>query len=236
MRRERSHQNIFFSLSEIFGRYLLEASQIPWNCAKEIFKTIQDHHYDKKLGIFTCGREPVTEKHDSIPYIPASYHRIFMVLQILNLNKNDVFFDLGCGKGRVLFCATSFQLKKIVGVELRQALVENARENYQHLKLKKTPVIIIQTDAARANLDEGTAFFMYDPFGYETLEQVLQNLEESLRRFPRQIKIAYVNARYRERLDALPWLKAHGEIGDSLIFTWSHRAEITTETVPSLQP
>ena len=47
-------------------------------------------------------------------------------MNYLKLDANDVFVDLGCGKGRAVFLAAAQKLKKVIGVELRKELADIA--------------------------------------------------------------------------------------------------------------
>ena len=55
---------------------------------------------------------------------------------------------VGCGEGRPVCLAATRALKKVVGVELREGLVAAARANASKMRFKKTPIDIIQCDAA----------------------------------------------------------------------------------------
>ena len=69
----------------------------------------KDHFREKKLGINTVGNDPVkndvTFFKDSVIYVPTPYHVIKNMLESIALDPEDVFVDLGCGKGRVIFSA-----------------------------------------------------------------------------------------------------------------------------------
>jgi SAM-dependent methyltransferase len=53
------------------------------------------------------------------PFVPARKRVIGPLLQLLDLKPNDVFYDLGCGDGRIIIAvAQKFPQTKVVGVEL----------------------------------------------------------------------------------------------------------------------
>lgn len=173
---------------------------------------LQDHYYDKKFGIDTSfGRF----------HAPTSYRRIERMFDYLTLSPRDVFVDLGCGKGRVLFCAARRGIEKVVGVELEESLVSIARSNMSRLGARRFSVEIIHQDAAAYRMQDATVVFLYNPFNDNTLDKVMRNLKESLTAYPRPIRILYHNPRYHGMLNALKWLRYEGEISKTDIFVWS---------------
>jgi precorrin-6B methylase 2 len=197
-------------------------------CGRTIFETIADHYYEKKLGINTYGnyeeKEDTGIYGDEIAYIPTNYISLKKMLDYLQLDKNDVFIDLGCGKGRAIILVGTQKLKKIIGVELRKSMLDIAKKNLASVKINNTKIEIVHADAAEADLKEGTVYFMYKPFKWQTTKRVLENIKESLNSNPRPIRIIYINREeYGVMLDMADWLVAKGEIDNSGVFVWSNR-------------
>jgi len=79
---------------------------------------------------------------DATRYQPMPYHLLHTVLT--QINSDDVFVDLGCGKGRVLwFVGTRCKLKRIMGIEIVPELARSARKNMAKSRLL-TPVTIVE--------------------------------------------------------------------------------------------
>jgi tRNA A58 N-methylase Trm61 len=147
---------------------------------------------------------------DAKDSVPTVYSVLGHVLR--SIRPDDVFVDLGCGSGRVVcYVAGKMRLKKVIGVELMPKMVECAKQNVANAKLL-TPVDIVQGNAANANLGEGTAYYLYNPFGEETLRQVLANIHRSLAASPRTVRVLYYNPIFEEVLDACDWLTAEQTI------------------------
>jgi len=185
--------------------------------------------WDMKLGINTRGK--YTEKEeaslcaDEVKYFPTFYSYLKKMTNHLKMSDKDIFVDLGCGKGRAIFYVAATQkVKKIIGVELRGTLVENAKKNLNNLKLDKIDkdkIEILHCDAADFDAREGTIFFMYSPFGWQTLKHVLDNIKKSLETNPRPVRILFLRAsESKVLLDMTDWLVADGEIDKTNIFTW----------------
>src|SRR5687767_10057528 len=59
-------------------------------------------------GIHTDGR---------IPYVPSTWRNLPSALRHIPISDDDVFLDLGSGKGRVVLQAAKRPFKRVIGVE-----------------------------------------------------------------------------------------------------------------------
>ena len=184
--------------------------------------------YDRRLGIEvsgrTCNQCPDysldAEEHC---YQPTFYGRLEKMIRYLKPTAEDVFVDLGCGKGRVVFFVALQRLKKVIGVELNKELYTIARKNLANLRINKTPVRLVNIDAVNFDVRESTIFFMFNPFGYKTLEGILRNIKESLVINPRKIRIVYYAPRFDYLLDGQDWLIREGKIENDACLVWRNR-------------
>lgn len=175
------------------------------------FLSLYTLFWDWKLGVHTRGRfEDIITTEENYGYSTLSYKQIFIILKYLKIGANDVFYDLGCGRGRVLCAAQVFKPGRIVGVEINPKLAEIAKGNLEKMQEWKSPFEIIRSSAAECDFRDATIFYIYNPFGEELLGQVLQNIHKSLALNPRKIKIAYVHANFNERLEKCDWLVQTG--------------------------
>jgi hypothetical protein len=155
---------------------------------------VREHVNEKRLGIITpggadCAADP-TLFNDSHVCDATPYGSIERMLARLEFNGNDVFIDLGCGKGRVVCSvAARKKIKKVVGIEARKEIFALASENVNNLKIRMSPIAVVNADVATCDLSAGTIFYMFSPFGIATQTEVLKNIRESLRVNPRQVRI-----------------------------------------------
>jgi SAM-dependent methyltransferase len=181
-------------------------------------------YYDKKFGIKTAEDfGPQEDKNfdiDQVRYSPTFYGVLKQMVDYLKLKEKDVFVDLGCGKGRVVFWVALQKIKKAVGVEINKNLIEIARDNLLKLKLRNSPIDFVQADVVNFDLREGTVFFMFNPFGLETLEKVVNNIKDSLTTNPRKIRIIYYGPMYGNFLDKQDWLIREGKIVNQDCLVW----------------
>ncbi len=175
---------------------------------------IKAHYYDKKLGI---------ESIKGQGYRTSFYGRLEKMARYLKLEGSDVFVDLGCGEGRVVFFVALQKLKKVIGVEMNKDIIDIARKNLKNLKLRNSPIEFIHTDAAKYDIKEGTVFFMFNPFDAITLEKVLNNLRDSITANPRKIRIVYYAPVHQGLLDRQDWLIREGEIENKDCLVWRNR-------------
>jgi SAM-dependent methyltransferase len=86
--------------------------------------------------------------------------------------------DLGCGKGRVLLIAAERSFHRVIGVEVRAALVDVCRNNLTRFALRhpeRRAPEVVWGDASEIVLPAGTrVLYLYNPFPPGTLAAVLR--------------------------------------------------------------
>lgn len=197
---------------------------------KSLELLIKERHYEKKFGIETSTiyllKDNLSLYKDGEDYQPTPYKKLEKVVEYLKLSSDDVCADLGCGKGRVVFFFASQKVKKVIGVELVENLVNIAKKNLNNLQIKdRAAVEIIHGDVTKFNFEECTIFFLFNPFGYKTLEKVILNIKETLAANPRSIRILYYNPVHRKILDNEDWLILEGQVDKTNIFVWHNRLD-----------
>jgi len=106
---------------------------------------------------------------------------------------------------KVLLMALDYPFKKLHGVELSDKLVQEAEENLENYcaKKKKNHIASIYLGDARFYQIPPTAtvFFFYNPFTWSIFEHVAENIQESLRRHPRETRLIYINDLHWKELE-----------------------------------
>jgi SAM-dependent methyltransferase len=64
---------------------------------------------------------------EAIPFVPSPMIVVDRMLQLAEVRKDDVIYDLGCGDGRILIQAAKKYGARGVGVDMNPLLVEEAR-------------------------------------------------------------------------------------------------------------
>lgn len=156
----------------------------------------QEKAGDRLLGISAYApprRQKVTADVEVVHYEALNYRSIKEIARRLKLGSEDVVCDAGAGMGRVVCYFARQPIKQCIGLELDPALAEAARANIARMRNRRAAASVLTIDASSFDFSEVTALIMFNPFGAETMRQVLTRVSGSLRRKPRQFQIAYAN-------------------------------------------
>ena len=164
-----------------------------------------ERYWEKRLGVDTGGWIAV-ELDDGMLYEATPYLLLEDLLCFLDLQAHDVFLDLGCGKGRVTCMVARTAVGKVVGLEQEEAFLNQARKNISGISDLRAQVDFHHGLAQDFDFDTTTVAFLFNPFGADTLLEVLQLLEQSLQRNPRCLRIVYVNPVHEQVLHEAQWL------------------------------
>jgi len=133
-------------------------------------------------------------------YQGASYYILFKVFDLLPSDlKYKAIIDYGCGKGRALFVAEACGFKKLIGVDIAKELIEEAKNNELiYIKKNINSEFIFEFEDAIKYLIPADAetFYFFNPFGKQILQEVINNIKDSLIDHPRTIYCVYLNPIY----------------------------------------
>lgn len=172
-----------------------------------------DRWFDVRYGTDTSGIIEVEDldvtspnRQHAMRYEVTRAKPLKRLLQKLDLPKDGVFVDIGCGKGRVLMIAAEHGFQRIVGIEYSHELCEIARENLEifQKRLDRRPdVRVVETDVADYDIQpEENIFFMFNPFYTEILELIVWKIAKSLSEHPRRAWLVYLYPECRQAIDA----------------------------------
>jgi SAM-dependent methyltransferase len=108
------------------------------------------------------------------------------------------FVDVGCGKGRVVMLAARLPFRRVLGVEASPLHCRTARRNLARFRrageIRCPDVAIVEGDATQLVLPEDgpVAIFLYNPFQAVLAKLFAMVVDDSLRRAPRPLRVAYV--------------------------------------------
>jgi SAM-dependent methyltransferase len=135
---------------------------------------------------------------DSSPYIPVRPSRARAALGALPVQDHNAytFVDIGSGKGRMLLVAAEYPFRKIVGIEFAAELNDRAARNiasYRHYKQRCQEIEALRMDAVDFRFPDGNlVLYFFNPFGPATMQRLLDELEQSLDRNPRDVLVVTV--------------------------------------------
>jgi len=152
-------------------------------------ESLQGRIQDFLLNIETRGTAP-SDRHGAVYYATIAYPVIRSVLQRLNLQPDDTFIDVGCGKGRVLCLAARMQVARVIGVEYSPDLARMAERNLALLRGKLAPAEVAVTPAEEFDYSSATALYFFNPFEAEILDLVLGKMHAD--RGAKPLRLAFV--------------------------------------------
>ena len=172
---------------------------IGWK-ATGLRNRIVDRWWERKLGIDTKGFKDVNQP-DANRYATFAYSSIMKIIDHLDPRPDDVFVDIGSGKGRVVCCAAMRPAKRVIGIDIDRELCDIAQSNARRMRGRVAHIDIVNTGAQQFDYGDCNKFFLFNSFGPTTLKQVLQAISDSLANKPRSIDFAYVNPFHDQLLE-----------------------------------
>ena len=148
-----------------------------------------EHVYLDEFGLEGRGR---------VFYEGAAWLPLRRAIAPLRPGPQDVFVDIGSGKGQALIVAGRFRFGRVIGVELAEDLTKVARRNLDRArpKLSVNTFELVTSDAEEWEVpDDVSVVFMYCPFVGDAFTAVIDHLLESHDRNPRPLHLVY----------AFPW-------------------------------
>ena len=164
--------------------------------------------YFRRRGLWTTGSDPDMHGAGSgtelMGYVPTRWRSLRELFRNWPITSNDVLLDYGSGKGRtVVWAAANYRFRRIIGVELDKQLHVSGEANLARWNGRTLchEVELLQADATKYEVpDDVTIVFFGNPFVGTIFEKVVDKIQESLARNPRELTVLYYHARMHETL------------------------------------
>ena len=128
-----------------------------------------------------------------VPFITVPRTILPYIQKALNVEKNSVVYDLGCGDGRVLFYSAKLTPEaKYIGIENSFLPLLLARfSNWQRklFKKKNASIKIIDNDLFQQDLSSATRIFMY--LYPNLLDDLLPKFDRELKKGTRVVSVSF---------------------------------------------
>jgi SAM-dependent methyltransferase len=194
-------KQVLFSLREV-GFY---------KTLRFIAEAVYDLFFDMRYGTRTAGWTSLGNLQVAGPnrdrggdYHPSNVKPLERLFNTLDLPRDCSFVDFGCGKGRVLMVAMKYGFATVRGIEFAPSLCEVARRNMASLSRRNghiSNVEIICEDAVNYRVcSDDSVFYFFNPFDESLFLEVVSNIENSLKKYPRKMCMIYANPIHREYL------------------------------------
>ena len=169
-------------------------TQVSWPRLRwrHFLDRVVDPMIDRAVGMETAGFVSVEnlglERQVAFDYGVAGWRSLQVILKRGEVTATDVFADFGSGKGRVLYLASRYPFRRIIGIDLSPRMAEDARRN-----LRDQPrVQVVEANAAEWPVPDDLTFaFFHNPFPNAVFEAVTSHLVASLERRPRRFRLIY---------------------------------------------
>ena len=126
-----------------------------------------------------------------------------IIISKLNINKEDVFYDLGSGYGLVVIHFAQNTQAKGIGIEIVPDRVVESNKHKDRLKLEN--IYFKQGNVLDYDFSDGNIFLMFNPFTIETLKKVNEKLKKiSKQKF---IKLAILGTTCVDFFKSQEWLE-----------------------------
>jgi ribosomal protein L11 methylase PrmA len=105
------------------------------------------------------AQEAPTRRPDVI-YVPTPQEVVEAMLQVANVTKNDIVYDLGCGDGRIPVTAAKKYGARGIGIDIDPQRIKEANENVQKNGVADK-VKIMNADLFTTDISEATVVTLY---------------------------------------------------------------------------
>src|SRR4051794_11285716 len=132
---------------------------------------MKEYQYDKLLNIKTRGEQQGFNKSVHYHrYEPTPYAALEELFRHYNVKSNDYIVDFGCGKGRLNFYIHYFFAASVVGIEMNEALFQDAiqnRKSYTKKNNKEKIKFLCCLAEEYQVTDLDNRFYFFNPFSIQ---------------------------------------------------------------------
>jgi SAM-dependent methyltransferase len=146
------------------------AEMIAW--IESLPEDAREAAVEAQLGIDGDAGRSLPGEH-MLPYHASGVDPVLRALAEVPVRADDVFIDIGCGRGKVVLLAAIVTGARARGVDVQPELIERARAAAARLGIDAR---FECADAREADLADGTVFYFYTPFTGPVFAAVLARL------------------------------------------------------------
>jgi hypothetical protein len=177
-----SQGEIMGKLSKVFA----SASAIPGS--------MQSYMFDRLFGVSISVDSVTADYGENNGYGGSHWLPVRRVLRNLKPGPQDVFVDLGSGKGIVLLIAGRLPFRRVIGVDIDEELDRSAKENIERAagRLRAAEVTSVAASVLEWPVpDDLSVVYMFNPFTGKTFHEAMERIFDSYDRKPRELRIIY---------------------------------------------
>jgi len=128
-------------------------------------------------AISTREGSRVNLKKENLIYGETPYFSIYKILKYINPTKDDIFYDLGSGRGSVIFFINIYLKIRAIGIEIIPSFVKNS--NHIKAKLNLQNIEFLHGNFLDYDINDGTIFYIAGTcFDDDIVEKIVQKVKE----------------------------------------------------------
>ena len=147
--------------------------------------------WDKLLHVKTTGRDDSRADQYHYPYEPTPYAVLERLANSGYITKKNTLIDYGCGKGRVDFFLSYQTRCRSIGVEYDDRIHAGALENQKAAVSGGRTQFVLGSAESYEVPEEADRFYFFNPFSVTLLRKVMNKIEESYYKNPREILLFF---------------------------------------------
>lgn len=181
-----------------------------WRAARRSVWRVSELATDRRWGVSTTSwsQQRAEWQAEVSGYEPIPYRALPVLDAHVPVAPDDVVYDIGCGKGRILCHYARRPVALVVGVEYARDLTEVAEANARTLRGARSSIKIVCGDAAEQTYADASLVILYNPFGEALMTRFL---ERCLATRSRALRFVYLNPTQGRLFDAHPLLTPAGD-------------------------
>lgn len=152
---------------------------------------MNEQEWEQYLAIRTTGESHFPTNHTHHRYEATPYHDFETLFTHYTPLADANFVDFGCGKGRFNFYVAAKQFPS-TGVEIDRFLYSQALDNRQAFQRKfpdsQLAFHCCLAENAAISAEQNT-FYFFNPFDVRIFQQVMINIQASIRIYPRTVEL-----------------------------------------------
>lgn len=152
---------------------------------------MNESQWDKLLHIKTTGRDDSRADQYHYPYEPTPYTVLERLANSGYITKKNTLIDYGCGKGRVDFFLSYQTRCKSIGVEYDERIHAGALENQKSAVSGGKTQFVLGSAEHYEVPENADRFYFFNPFSITLLRKVMNKIEESYYKNPREILLFF---------------------------------------------
>jgi len=146
----------------------------------KVWFVVQGFVFDFRRGTHTTLTSTIDEHGFPSGYgtgnFPCNARMLRKALVETRIQEGETFLDIGCGRGRAIIVAAEFPFSRLVGIDIVEQNVHDARQNLRRLGITNAEVRL--ADAKSDELQACDVWLFFRPFSPEQFVQTLQSAKQ----------------------------------------------------------